>query len=104
MDIEQPEEHGTPPKPNPRKSPLTFLTDSIKGLAKKPRLLRKIFIVAGGVIVFLIVRSIFFPPARNVKDKKQDSKASEEDLVPVKVFKVGRFNFESCFLSFTFLA
>lgn len=53
---------------------------------------RKIIIIAAVILCVVIVRSIFFPAAKKVKEKEVQT--TEEDLVPIKVFKVARFNFE----------
>ncbi|OGW85793.1 MAG: hypothetical protein A3C35_03515 [Omnitrophica bacterium RIFCSPHIGHO2_02_FULL_46_11] len=58
-----------------------------------PQNVRKIIIGIAVLAVILTVRAIFFPAPKENVGKKQDAKG-EEDLVPVKVFKVGRFNFE----------
>lgn len=56
--------------------------------------LKKIIILSVVVIIFFVVRAVFFPPQKHSKMKKDEAQTIEEDLVPVKVFKVGRFNFE----------
>ena len=55
--------------------------------------LKKTIILLVVLVLILILRSIFFPAAKQIRDK-DITQSQEEDLVPVKVFKVGRFNFE----------
>lgn len=54
---------------------------------------KKAVMIVGALIAILIIRGVFFPASKKFKDK-DIAQNQEEDLVPVKVFKVGRFNFE----------
>ena len=96
MEIENPEHDLPPQKPKPISKPFFLLTvlSKIFVLLKKPANFRKVLIVAIVVIGLFVIRAVFFPSPKHGDNKKQEIKPSEQDLVPVKVFKVGRFNFE----------
>ncbi len=95
MDIQKPEHGLSPQEPDPdRKPSLLDKLAKVFGIFAKPANIQKIVILAVVVIAVLIVRTVFFPPPKKIDTKKQEVKANEQDLVPVKVFKVGRFNFE----------
>lgn len=107
MDIEKPEQELPPEKQNPHPQPplsknlLLILQSAIKGLLgvarhflSKPANVRKLIIGVAALLIIFILRAVFFPASEDMRSKKQDVKASEEDLVPIKVFKIGRFNFE----------
>jgi len=96
MDIQRPEHELPPQEPEPQ-SKSSFFSKSLSkvgSIFKNPGNIRKVLIVLAIVIFVMVVRSIFFPPPKKIEAKKQDAKANEQDLIPVKVFKVGRFNFE----------
>jgi len=95
MDIEKPE-HGLPPEePSHTPKPSLFKNFAkVFGIFLKPANLRKLVIVGGLLVAVFIGRAVLFPPPKHIETNKQETKASEQDLVPVKVFKVGRFNFE----------
>ncbi len=95
MDIQKPE-HDLPPlepESNFKASRPNFF-GRVFDFFRKFFNLKRIIILGVILIAVFIVRSVFFPPSKHLKEKKQETKAPEEDLVPVKVFKVGRFNFE----------
>ena len=98
MEIQKPNDEFPPLEPETSLKPSRpNFFGRIFGLFKKLLNVRKLIILGGIVLVVFVVRTVFFPPPKQhaVKDKKQQqTKAPEEDLVPVKVFKVGRFNFE----------
>lgn len=97
MEIKGPEHELPPhqPAPGTRSSPLKNLGVLIKNFLAKPANIRKIIIAIAILLVIFVIRAIFFPPPeRERRSKQEDLKAGAEDLVPVKVFKVGRFNFE----------
>ena len=93
MEMNQPE-HELPPSKPPQSSPLKGLWVLVKNLLAQPKNIRRFIVVGAILLVIFFVRSIFFPASEETKSKKQETKAADEDLVPVKVFKVGRFNFE----------
>lgn len=101
MEIQGPDENLPPLEPESNLKPTkpSFL-GRILGLLSKLLNIRKflsvkkIIVLSVILISVFVIRSIFFPPPKQIKDKKQDVQPEEEDLVPVKVFKVGRFNFE----------
>lgn len=97
MEIQKPEDNLSPQEPKKPTSKGFFLFRGLSKLfnsLKKPANLRKAIIVCAVVVAIIIIRAIFFPAPKHIENKKQEIKASEQDLVPVKVFKVGRFNFE----------
>lgn len=96
MEIEKPE-HELPPegeRPASSLSPLKALLGKFQNFIKKPEHLRKVIIGVAILLVILVVRGIFFPAPKHERSKGQETKAGEQDFVPAKVFKVGRFNFE----------
>ena len=96
MEVQGPE-HGLPTpddQPTKKSSPVKSLFSSLFQFALKRIGLKKILIALAVVIAFLAVRAIFFPAAESARNKKEPVKPAETDLVPIKVFKVGRFNFE----------
>ncbi len=100
MDIQQPEQGPPNSDPNVPSSPfkrfLNLIQRSAKNLPPSFKDRKKILIAAAILAGVLIVRQIFFPASDESKKKKsaQSSQAGEVDQIPVKVFKVGRFNFE----------
>lgn len=96
MDIEKPEHELPPQKPEPtsRSSPLKNFLSLIRNVFQKPQNVRRLIVAAAILLVILAIRAVFFPASKDVRGKKHELRATEEDLVPVKVFKVGRFNFE----------
>ena len=90
-------EHGPlsdNPKPTSRPSLLKNASSLIKNFLAKPGAIRKVIIGFAIILIVVIVREFFFPAPKDTRTKKQSVKTAEEGLVPVKVFKVGRFNFE----------
>ncbi|MBI3998978.1 MAG: efflux RND transporter periplasmic adaptor subunit [Candidatus Omnitrophica bacterium] len=102
MDIQKPEQdpsfQGQPSRSKP--SPIQSFLNLLKKLPnplKSIKPTKKLVFIVAAVVVVLIIRQIFFPPPRDSRIKKQDAQAqkpSDEDQIPIKVFKVGRFNFE----------
>ncbi|OGX06883.1 MAG: hypothetical protein A3G87_09895 [Omnitrophica bacterium RIFCSPLOWO2_12_FULL_50_11] len=82
---------------NTLKSSIPLIQNTLTRLAtwvRTPKHLRVILIVVGVLIVLAIVRGIFFPRPPDLKRMRSDAAAAQRDVVGVKVFKVGRFNFE----------
>ncbi len=77
---------------------LAFLKKVASGFStvlKNPSHRKKIIIAAVAVIIILVLRHFFFPAHQEYKSHNKDQKQADlKDLVPIKVFKVGRFNFE----------
>ncbi len=108
MEIQDPEHNLPPDGPRPgSKAKSSLFKRLLASFLKLPILILKKFlglfkalgikklIIAGVlVVVVFVVRTVFFPPSKHIADQKEQAAAPEEDLVPVKVFKVGRFNFE----------
>ena len=95
MEIEQPKQDE--PRREKTGSKFSLLQNSVswlQNILNKPANVRKLIIAVAVLFAVLVVRSVFFPPPKAVKEKGQNAKQGEEDRVPVKVFKVGRFNFE----------
>ena len=59
-----------------------------------PANFKKLIIGVVVLISIFVVRRIFFPPSPDLSKTKSAEESEKSDLVPVKVFKVGRFNFE----------
>ncbi len=55
---------------------------------------KKVVIIGGSILVLIIVRSVFFPAEKPYRRASQKEDAARKEEIPVKVFKVGRFNFE----------
>ena len=100
MDIEEPEHEPAPEEPNPNPkfarlmSKLNDVPILLGQLFRNPNHVRKLIIGAAVLILLLVVRAIFFPAQKQDWTEKQQAAPGAEDVVPVKVFKVGRFNFE----------
>jgi membrane fusion protein, multidrug efflux system len=95
VDIHQPEQQ--PEEPGKKKKKFYFIQKSFRNLLSwlvNPAVVRALVIIAVVVMALLAVRQIFFPALKQYTSKSDAGKASGEDFVPVKVFKVGRFNFE----------
>lgn len=110
MDIQKPEHEPPSQKPGSRTPslPLKNLFLIFQRLSRdflskarpffsQPKNVRKIIIAAAILLILLVLRNVFFPASKDTDGRKQNVKASEEDLIPIKVFKVGRFNFEDSF-------
>lgn len=54
---------------------------------------KKVVIIGGSILVLIIVRTVFFPAEKPYRHSAKEDAARKEE-VPVKVFKMGRFNFE----------
>ncbi len=103
MEIQQPDPNESPRKFNIKAFFLKGFSNLLNlvlgilrriiGFFQRRLHLKKTIIVFVTIILVLILRSIFFPAAKQIKDK-DIAQSQEEDLVPVKVFKVCRFNFE----------
>jgi len=95
MEIQKPEHNLPPLEPKSSlKSVRPHLLSRILGVFGKLLSPKKIIVIVVVLIVIFILRSVFFPSSKRIKDNKEVAQAPEEDLIPVKVFKVGRFNFE----------
>jgi membrane fusion protein, multidrug efflux system len=63
------------------------------GLFSSVARIRMVIIVVAAAVGLLIVRQVFFPKEKEVP-AISSAQAADSQRVPVKVFKVGRFNFE----------
>ncbi|OGW76540.1 MAG: hypothetical protein A3J52_00630 [Omnitrophica bacterium RIFCSPHIGHO2_02_FULL_49_9] len=96
MEIEPPDQEQ--PKPSSSETPKgKFLQNAfirVQDFLFDPANFKKLIIGVVVLISIFVVRRIFFPPSPDLSKTKSAEESEKSDLVPVKVFKVGRFNFE----------
>ena len=103
MEIGQPDQNT----PSPQKPPKLKVPDLSRLLPVLRKILnqvlhflihpanRKKVIIAGSIfLAVLIIRSVFFPAENHGHKKGGKEEVVRKEETPVKVFKVGRFNFE----------
>jgi membrane fusion protein, multidrug efflux system len=100
MDVKPPENDFPDPskpdnrKPNPFVNAFASITSFVGNFVKNPANIRKLIIIVVAIITLVLIRNIFFPKKEEYKRPATEEGADKGDRVPVKAFKVGRFNFE----------
>jgi membrane fusion protein, multidrug efflux system len=100
MEIGKPEHESTPQKSGESSrftrlfSKLSLFPIFLREFLKDPKRVRMMLIGAAVLIGAFVIRAVFFPAPKYDGIGKQLAASKSEDVVPIKVFKVGRFNFE----------